>query len=453
MIPDMSKEAEQSVLGALLIDPDGNRGVIDNLTEGHFKIDSHKAITRAIHAVIAKGSVVDMLTVDEYLESTGQSYGCDIAYLNDLCENTAGISSGKVWSYYMILCEKMQRRNVIRAAQEAIEAAQTLMDVDEVVEVSQSALMAIEGDTERDTIEIQEVVKDALNAIEERHSRKEGTLLGIPTGLTELDRATMGYQSGLIIVAARPGAGKTIFGTTAMLACGKSGKDTLGINLEMANDQLAERAISDLSGVPYSQIRDPKTMTDAGWHDVAMAGSRLISMPIQFMDNMSVTLARVKSVIRTWYRKAKDPGLVVLDYLQLMQLSGLGNKTDQVGEITRALKMLSRELGIPIMVLSQLSREVEKRTNKRPIPSDLRDSGNIEQDADLILFLYRDELHNPDSQYKGIAEIIIGKGRNIELKTIYASAQFHCQRFRDLTPGYQLPEPDHKPYTKRGADL
>ncbi|HEY9815708.1 MAG TPA: DnaB-like helicase C-terminal domain-containing protein, partial [Candidatus Obscuribacterales bacterium] len=408
MIPDMSKEAEQSVLGALLIDPDGNRNVIDNLTEGHFKIDSHKAIVRAIHGVLAKGSTVDMLTVDEYLESTGQSYGCDMGYLSDLCENTAGITSGKVWSYYMILCEKMQRRNVVRAAQEAIEAAQTLMDVDEVVEVSQSALMAIEGDTERDTVGIQEVVKDAINAIEERHTRKEGTLLGVPTGLTELDMATMGYQPGLIVVAGRPGAGKTIMGLTALLGSGKHGYDCLGINLEMANDQLAERAISDISGVPYSQIRDPKTMFDENWHQVALAGTQLMSMPIQFMDNMSVSLARIKAVIRTWHRKAKNPGLVMIDYLQLMQLSGAGNKTDQVGEITRALKMLSRELGVPIMLLSQLSRNLESRPNKRPIPSDLRDSGSIEQDADLILFLYRDEVYNPDSPHKGIAEIIIG---------------------------------------------
>lgn len=453
MIPDMSKEAEQSVLGALLIDPDGNRNVIENLTEGHFKIDSHKAITRAIHGVLAKGSTVDLLTVNEYLDSTGQSYGCDIGYLSDLCENTTGITAGKVWSYYMILCEKMQRRNVIRAAQEAIEAAQTLLDVDEVVEVSQSALMAIEGDTERDTVGIQEVVRDAINAIEERHTRKEGTLLGVPTGLTELDKATMGYQPGLIVVAGRPGMGKTIFGMTGMLGSAKHGHDCLGINLEMANDQLAERAISDLSGVPYSQIRDPKTMLDEYWGDVADAGAFLMDMPIQFMDNMVVTLARIKAVIRTWHRKAKKPGLVMIDYLQLIQLSGNDSMTNQIGEVTRSLKLLSRELKIPIMLLSQLNRELESRTNKRPMPADLRSSGNIEQDADLILFLYRDEVYNPDSPHKGIAEIIIGKGRNIELKTIYASAQFHCQRFRDLTPGYVPPEPEQKSYKKKGADL
>ena len=453
MIPDMSKEAEQSVLGALMIDPDSNQAVIDNLTEGHFKLDAHKAIARAIRALAGKNTAIDALTVDEYLTSSGQSHECDLVYLNDLCENTAGITQGKVWAYYMILCEKMQRRNVIRAAQDAMEAAQTILEIDDVIEASQTALMAIEGDTERDTVGIYEVVRDAINAIDERNKREDDTLLGVPTGIEKLDKATMGYQSGLIIVAGRPGSGKTIFSNMALIAGARAGYDCLGISLEMSNDQLAERAISAISGVYYDRIRDPKQMTGDDWREVAMAGGRLADLRIQFMDKMSVTLARVKSVIRTWWRKAENPGLVMLDYLQLMQLSGAGNKTDQIGEITRALKMLSRELGIPIMVLSQLSRKLEERSDKRPVASDLRASGDIEQDADLIIFVYRDELHHPDSKYKGIVELIIAKGRNIKLDTIYASAQLDRQRFVDLTPGWTPPEPEQKPFRKRGADL
>lgn len=446
-IPDNSEEAEKSVLGALMVDPESNRNVIEQLTEEHFKWDEHKAIIKSIRHLYEKRISIDILTVDDHLTATDRPEACDMMYLNQLCEDTQGISNRSVWSYYQILCERMQRRRVLSAAYNAIEAAQSIMDIDSVIEASQGALMAIEGDTSNDTVGMMDVVRDTLNAIDERLRRK-GDLIGIPTGLSDLDKATLGYQPWLIIVAARPGMGKTVFGVQSLIACGQSGKDALGINLEMSNDQLAERALSAMSGVFYSKVRDPKKMNDDDWGQLARAGERLISLPISFMDNMVVTLARIKSVIRSWYRKASNPGLVVIDYLQLMQLSGIGNKTDQVGEITRALKMLSRELQIPIMVLSQLNRELEKRHDKRPINADLRDSGNIEQDADLILFPYRDEVYDPDTDRKGIGEIIIGKGRNIELGTIFTGAQFDRQRFVDLAPEWRPPEKPKRIYKK-----
>lgn len=438
-IPDNSKEAEQSVLGALMIDAESNRNVIEQLTEEHFKWDEHKAILKAIQHLYSREQDINVLTVDDYLTATDAPEDCDMAYVNMLAEETRGITGRQVWSYYKILEERMIRRRVLEASHSVSESAKTMPDIEAVLDTSQVALNGLFLDQGCETEQIRTTTERVIAEIDHLYHREGGDLIGITTGFDDMDKMTMGLPPGLHILAGRPKMGKT---TIAMNLCENAALagHACGIfSLEMSKEMLTKKSIASLGGINYDRLRNPKLMEDEDFPKLAKAAKFLNTLPIHFFGGMQTNVRRVKSAIRQWCRNTPDAKMVMIDYLQLMDHHGNGNLTDIIGETTRQLKLLADELGLAILLLSQLSRDVEKRPNKRPVNSDLRSSGSIEQDADSTWFIYRDEVYDEDSRYKGIAELICGVSRHFEPGTIYLASQLQYQRFQNLAAG-QLPK-------------
>ena len=451
IISNQSIEAEQSVLGALMIDAESNRTVIEQLTDEHFASDSHRSIISAILYLYEKRQSIDMLTVDDYLVNIGAPTGCDIGQLSNLCEETQGITSGKVWGYYQILIDRMQRRRVLAAAQSMVVNTQNIIEIDEVIEASQSVLTSLFSEQGSETEEIRTVAGRVIETIDEQYHRAGDDLVGITSGFAEIDKMTMGFQPGLHIIAGRPKMGKTTIGMNLCENAALHGIASGIFSLEMPPEMLTKKCLASLGGISYDRLRNPKLMQDEDFVKIAHAATLIDKMPIQFFGGMQAGIAKVKSGIRAWHRKTSNAKIVMIDYLQLMEHRGNGNLTDMIGETTRQLKLLAEELGVVIFLLSQLSRDVDKRPDKRPVASDLRSSGNIEQDADSIWFVYRDEVYNDDSEYKGICELICRAARHFEGGTVMLASQLHYQRFQNLQSDWTAPQ-QHKSYTK-GAGL
>lgn len=439
-----SLEAERSILSALIVDPDANISVVDHLSHEHFSINSHIAIWECLRQAFDAKQYHDVISLADSLEARSelQMIG-GMEYLTDLADNHGSLNPLHVRNYWKILDDHKARRRVIASAESMLRAVREINDIDELMDHCQQQLNTISQDVNTDTVTMDKALDKMLERIQHLSELKEGQLVGMTTGIKALDDITMGRQAGLHIIAARPAMGKTVLAMQAVDRAAEQGFASLIISLEMPVDQLVTRSVSAMASLNMQRLKDPRTMTDEDNMKLSTGVHRLKDLPIEYLDKMDTKVAKICQTIRAWHRRNENHGCVVVDYLQLMATDSGFSKNDAVGEITRRFKMLSNELKLPIILVSQLNRSLESRTDKRPINSDLRDSGSIEQDADTITFIYRDEVYNENTQEKGIAELIMGKQRNGPIGTVYVGTELQYQRFIDIG-NYTPPEPEPK---------
>jgi replicative DNA helicase len=415
-VPPQSVEAEQAVLGGLMLAPESLDRVGDFLGEDDFYRRDHRLIYRAIRELSEKNRPFDAVTLGEWFEGNGLAEQIGgTGYLIELASTTP--SAANIRSYAEIVREKAVLRQLIEVGTEIVNDG-FRPEGRESAEVLASAEMKVFKIAEQgrrgraDFVPLREAMKEAFQLLQERYEN-QGSVTGLPTGFHDLDEMTAGLQnSDLIILAARPAMGKTTLALNfAEHAAYKTKKAVAVYSMEMSASQLAFRLISSMGRVNATRLRTGQ-LEDEDWSRVNMAIKMLSEVKI-FIDD---TPALSPDVLRSKARRIKrehDLGLIVIDYLQLMTVPGTGeNRATEISEISRSLKALAKELNVPVIALSQLNRGLESRTDKRPVMADLRESGAIEQDADIIMFIYRDEYYHKDSQDKGLAEVIIGKQRN-----------------------------------------
>jgi replicative DNA helicase len=416
-VPPHSIQGEQSVLGGLMLDNATWDQVADMLVKGDFYRKEHRLIFGSITALADQGQPFDVVTLAEHLERSGELDDAGgLGYLVKLAEETP--SAANISSYAGIVREYSVIRQLISVGTEISDSAfhPRGRNSAELLDAAESKVFAIaeqraKGGTGFSPIKT--LLSKAVDRIETLFQKDE-PLTGLSTGFSDFDEMTSGLQpSDLIIVAGRPSMGKTTFAMNiAEHVAIKSGQAVAVFSMEMPGDALAMRMMSSLGRIDQLRVRTGK-LEDDEWPRLSSAVSMLAETRLFIDDTPALTPTEVRARARRLKREHKELGLIVLDYLQLMQAPGEGdNRTGEISAISRALKALAKELEVPVIALSQLNRSLEQRTNKRPIMSDLRESGAIEQDADLIVFIYRDEVYNEDSQDKGMAEIIIGKQRN-----------------------------------------
>ncbi|EFH6057929.1 replicative DNA helicase [Escherichia coli] len=435
-VPPHSIEAEQSVLGGLMLDNERWDDVAERVVADDFYTRPHRHIFTEMARLQESGSPIDLITLAESLERQGQldSVG-GFAYLAELSKNTP--SAANISAYADIVRERAVVREMISVANEIAEAgfdpqgrtSEDLLDLAEsrVFKIAESRANKDEGPKN-----IADVLDATVERIEQLFQQPHDGVTGVNTGYDDLNKKTAGLQpSDLIIVAARPSMGKTTFAmnlveNAAML----QDKPVLIFSLEMPSEQIMMRSLASLSRVDQTKIRTGQ-LDDEDWARISgTMGILLEKRNIYIDDSSGLTPTEVRSRARRIAREHGGIGLIMIDYLQLMRVPALSdNRTLEIAEISRSLKALAKELNVPVVALSQLNRSLEQRADKRPVNSDLRESGSIEQDADLIMFIYRDEVYHENSDLKGIAEIIIGKQRNGPIGTVRLTFNGQWSRF------------------------
>ncbi|PDO83925.1 replicative DNA helicase [Kosakonia pseudosacchari] len=435
-VPPHSIEAEQSVLGGLMLDNERWDDVAERVVADDFYTRPHRHIFTEMHRLQEMGKPIDLITLAESLERQGQ---LDIvggfAYLAELSKNTP--SAANISAYADIVRERAVVREMISVANEIANAgfdpqgrtSEDLLDLAEsrVFKIAESRANKDEGPKN-----IADVLEATVSRIEQLFQQPHDGVTGVNTGYDDLNKKTAGLQpSDLIIVAARPSMGKTTFAmnlveNAAML----QDKPVLIFSLEMPSEQIMMRSLASLSRVDQTRIRTGQ-LDDEDWARISgTMGILLEKRNIYIDDSSGLTPTEVRSRARRIAREHGGIGLIMIDYLQLMRVPSLSdNRTLEIAEISRSLKALAKELQVPVVALSQLNRSLEQRADKRPVNSDLRESGSIEQDADLIMFIYRDEVYHENSDLKGIAEIIIGKQRNGPIGTVRLTFNGQWSRF------------------------
>lgn len=438
-IPPHSEEAEQSVIGSILIDHDAVAVAAENLKAEDFYNLRHKEIFEAILDLYHEGRAVDLVTLKSQLEHRGRLEAAgDMKYLSQIA--AAVPNSVHIRQYVKIVKDKALYRKFIQLGNQVLaQSFSTETPIEELSEhVEKEVFGILQNRGSEDFSHIRDVLMESFDDIE-KIAQNGGALAGISTGFLDLDQKTAGlHPSDLVLVGARPSMGKTAFGLNVIQnAAVKSGKICAVFSLEMSKKQIVNRMLACEAGVDMEHLRSGN-MTDQDWEKLVEALGPLSEAEIYIDDTGGITLSEVRSKCR----KLKiEHGLdvVMIDYLQLMSGSGRSsdNRQQEISEISRGLKTLARELSVPVIALSQLSRALEARADHRPMMSDLRESGAIEQDADVILFLYRDEYYHPDSEDKNIAEIIIAKQRNGPVGTVKLRYDGQYTRFSNLmhTPG------------------
>ena len=442
--PPHSAEAEQSIIGGLLLENQVWDKVNTKLCETDFYRTEHRILYRAIANLAGKDQPFDVVTLLDVLKSTNDldDAGGE-AYLFELANNTPSVAN--VSAYADIVREKSVQRQLISVATSIADSAYNPgnRDVSELLDFAEREVFAIAEQTPGDGSP--EAIKSILVRTVERidalyHSGE--TMTGVATGLTDLDKETSGLQPcDLIIVAGRPSMGKTtLVMNIAEHVAIHAGKPVLVFSMEMPADSLAMRMMSSLGRIDQNRIRTGK-LDDDDWPRVTSAVHMLSEAPLFIDDSPALSPAEMRARARRLMKEHGQLGLIVVDYLQLMKVPGFKaeNRTAEISEISRSLKALAKELAVPVIALSQLNRSLEQRQDKRPVMSDLRESGAIEQDADLICFIYRDEVYNKDSPDAGCAEIIIAKQRNGPIGRIRVAFLGKYTRFEDLDfSGYQV---------------
>ena len=440
-IPPHSEEAEQAVLGGLMLDNESWDQVADRVAESDFYRHDHRLIYVAIRSLADESSPFDVVTVSERLarDNALEDAG-GLAYLGTLAKNTP--SAANIQAYARIVREHAVLRELIHAGTRIGDSAynpdgrSTTDLVDEaerlVFDIAEKGARGRQG-----FLGMSELLERTVERIEEL-IEMGGEISGLPSGFNDIDRKTGGLQkSDLIIVAARPSMGKTTFAMNiAETAAIKHQQPVAVFSMEMSADQLTMRLLSSLGQIEQGRLRGGR-LDDTDWSRLTSAMSILRDAPIFVDDTPALTPTDLRARCRRLKREQNDLGLVVVDYLQLMQSpnGARENRTNEISEISRGLKALARELDVPVIALSQLNRALEQRPNKRPVMSDLRESGAIEQDADVIMFIYRDEVYDEDSDYKGLAEVILGKQRNGPTGMEMLVFQGEFTRFRNYTHG------------------
>ena len=434
-VPPHSIDAEQAVLGGVLIDNGAWDRIADVVTAAHFYRSDHRAVFEAVSGLCDEGRPCDAVTVAERLDRDGrlESSG-GLAYLAELTQNTP--NAANIVAYAEIVRERAVLRDLIRTGTEIAEAAfrpqgraaRELLDDAErrIFEIAERG-----GTGRRESVAIRDVLSSVMERIDEL-SRLESAITGVSTGFKDLDRDTAGLQRGdLIIVAGRPSMGKTAFAMNIVEeAAIRAELPVVVFSMEMPAEQLTMRMLSSLGRIDQQKVRTGRLDHD-DWPRLTSPLAMLNNTDIFIVDDAALTPIELRARCRRLKRE-HGLGLVVIDYLQLMHVPGTReNRATEISEISRSLKALAKELMVPVVACSQLNRRLEERQNKRPVMSDLRESGAIEQDADLILFIYRDEVYNEESKDKGKAEIIIGKQRNGPIGKIDLTFLGRFARFED----------------------
>ena len=410
-----NEEAEKSVLGAMLMDRDAIVEAEDMLVKEDFYQRQYGILFEAMIELYREGKAVDLITLQDKLkEKDVPETLTSLDFFRDLVDAVS--TSANIREYARIVHEKATLRALIRTTEEiGNDCYLGKEDTAEILEKTEKDIFNLLQNRNRlsDFVPIQEIVLNSLNAIEEA-ARTRGRVTGIATGFIELDYMLTGlHPAELILVAARPAMGKTAFVLNiAQHAAFKDGRCVAMFSLEMSKEQLVTRLMASEAMVDSQQIRTGE-LRDSDWEKL-LEGASLIGNSRLILDDTATSLSEIRSKCRK-YKQSQDIDLVVIDYLQLMSGSAARrneSRQQEISEISRALKMLARELNIPIIALSQLSRAVEARQDHKPMLSDLRESGAIEQDADVVMFLYRDEYYNPNTEKKNLAEVIVAKQRN-----------------------------------------
>ncbi|MEA9445478.1 replicative DNA helicase [Candidatus Fukatsuia symbiotica] len=444
-LPPYSLEAEQCVLGGLMLDNERWDHVSEHVTSNDFFSRPHRHIFTEMQRLLEMGKPIDLITLFTSLEQKGDLEAVGgFAYLAELSKNTPSVAN--ISAYADIVRERAIVREMISVANEIADAgydpqgrsSEDLLDFAEsrVFKIAENHVNKNEGPKSIDRI-----LEDTIARIEELHRRPNDDVTGVTTGYQDLDKKTAGLQkSDLIIIAARPSMGKTTF---AMNLCENAAltqdKPVLIFSLEMPADQIMMRMLSSLSRVDQTRIRTGQ-LNDEDWARISSTMGILLEKRNMYIDDSSgLTPTEVRSRARRVFREHGGLSLIMIDYLQLMRVPALiDNRTLEIAEISRSLKALAKELQVPVVALSQLNRGLEQRSDKRPINSDLRESGSIEQDADLIMFIYRDEVYHENSEMKGIAEIILGKHRNGPIGSVRLTFNGRWSRFDNYAaPQYQ----------------
>ncbi|QIC14633.1 replicative DNA helicase [Providencia vermicola] len=443
-LPPHSIEAEQSVLGGLMLDNERWDTVSERVTHADFYSRPHRTIFAQMQTLLEQGKPIDLITLSESLEQQGElDVVGGFAYLAELSKNTP--SAANINAYADIVRERAVVRDMISVANEIADAgydpqgrsSEDLLDFAEtkVFQIAESRANKDEGPKD-----IEAILAETIEKIEKLYQQPHDGVTGVSTGYQDLDKKTAGLQgSDLIIVAARPSMGKTTF---AMNLCENAAmteeKPVLIFSLEMPGNQIMMRMLASLSRVDQTRIRTGQ-LDDEDWARISSTMGILSEKRNMYIDDSSgLTPTEVRSRARRIYREHGGLSLIMIDYLQLMRVPALSdNRTLEIAEISRSLKALAKELNVPVVALSQLNRSLEQRADKRPVNSDLRESGSIEQDADLIMFIYRDEVYHDNSDLKGVAEIIIGKQRNGPIGTVRLTFNGQWSRFDNYAgPAY-----------------
>lgn len=419
-VPPQSLEAEQSVIGSMLIDKEVIPVVMELLKPEDFYRPDHREIYEVIIELFDRAQPIDLITVSERLKLHGKlELVGGLEYLSNIA--TAVPTTANIKNYSKIVEEKALLRKLIKASSDIVDLGfNASEEVSYILDKAEQNIFDIlQKRSSQGFVPIKDVLVDTFNKLEELYNNK-GNITGIPTGFTDLDFKTSGlHNSDLILIAARPAMGKTAFALNlAQNAAVQSHVPVAVFSLEMSREQLVNRMLCGEAMVDSNRMRTGK-LEDNDWQKVAKALGPLSEAPIYIDDTPGVSITEIRAKCRR-LKLEHNLGLVIIDYLQLMQGSRTksDNRQQEISEISRSLKILAKEINVPVICLSQLSRAPEARTDHRPILSDLRESGAIEQDADIVMFLYRDDYYNPETDKKNIAELIIAKHRSGSTGTI-----------------------------------
>jgi replicative DNA helicase len=434
-VPPQNLEAESSVLGGILLENDAINQVLELLRPEDFYRESHRKVFRAMIELSDRAEPVDLITLSEFLKSRneleavgGTAY---LASLADFVPTAANISY-----YARIVREKSILRSLINTATDiATRGYEEQGNVEEFLDAAEKVIFDIsEKKIKASFVAVGDMIKDTLKTVEKLYERKE-MVTGVPTGYEDLDRLTAGLQAAdLIIVAGRPGMGKTAFALNIAMNAAFTGVGAAVFSLEMAKEQLVLRMLCCEARVNSSKVRSGY-LGERDFPQLAKAAGKLHEAPIYIDDTPAISVLELRAKARRLLRdRTKKIGLIVVDYLQLMRgMGAASNREQEISEISRSLKALAKELSVPVIALSQLNRRVEDRSDRRPMMSDLRESGAIEQDADVIMFIYRDEVYNKEEDKKGVAEVIVAKQRNGPIDTVKLTFLNEYTRFENYT--------------------
>ena len=427
-VPPHSIEAEQAVLGGLMLDNNAWERVLDQVSDGDFYRHDHRLIFRAVARLAERNQPFDVVTLSEQLDNEGQLPQVGgLAYLAELARNTPSVANIK--AYAQIVRERATLRQLIGISADIADSAYNPegRGANELLDEAERKIFEIAEARPKSggPVGVNDILTKAIDRIDTLFNSSDA-ITGVSTGFADLDEKTSGLQpADLIIVAGRPSMGKTTFAMNLVEnAVLRTDKAVLVFSLEMPADSIVLRMLSSLGRIDQTKVR-------------SSAVNLLNDRKLFIDDTAGISPSEMRARTRRLVREHGDLALIMVDYLQLMQIGGSSgeNRTNEISEISRSLKGLAKEFNCPVVALSQLNRSLEQRPNKRPVNSDLRESGAIEQDADVIMFVYRDEVYHPETEYKGVAEIIIGKQRNGPIGTTRLAFIGKYTRFENLAPG------------------
>lgn len=444
-LPPHSDEAENALLAAM-VEANYLINDIDYIKAEHFYRHENQIIFARMQALAFASMPVDAVTLCNALEASNELDLCGgIEYVVDLLTQSRGPSNAH--SYAAIVKDKAESRGLIVVGQKISELGYSEGESLGKIDEAQTLAMGLTADNENEPVTINQAMQEMVVEIDRRFQSTE-TILGLKTGFKDLDEATCGLLAGqLVIIAGRPAMGKSTIAMNIAEHVALDGKMVVVFNLEMSTDSITRKMTSSLSKIPDAKLKTGK-LEGEDWSKLTVAVSKMKDQPLFIDDNPALTSRNIMSRARKLANKAgKELALVVVDYLQLLNDQGEG--TERITKISRALKLAAKSLNCPIIALSQLSRKCEERSDKRPLMSDLRESGAIEQDADIIMMLYRDVVYHEHTQDKNVAEAILRKNREGENKTVYLESRLDICRFNNMSHPYQAPmqqAPQRKPF-------